>query len=770
MSLEDVVEKEFDERFSQEDMRLLKNQGICPKVANSYAAEFCAKAIMAFVQQNCSAATASMYFSETFSTEGELCELSALLAIRQVLQKRRLTSLESYDMRFSKDEIDILLVEGVPTNFANKLNKLNATEICRAYLNGGFDKRFDQLKRFHRSYDTWGWDYWYYWDYVHCYDNNPFLSATRKVGHFFKAIMYVARDLCSGIAKVSDVFDIIGAKLPIADFEWDWERGRISYTLGGPHRNHLFTNEIARIARAGCSLDDYDYFRRMNFWKQNDINLLLGAGIRGKELRGYYHVPVLAEFGRGYCGRRVDYFNDLNGEEYKYIVRAGDYREANYGQKVELYKVEQLLKIWEMKITYEQVREYDACFSLEQIFEFIQEGKSALEVNEFNKTEFRFRGKAVCELVKLGVSSEEANSYSDKYSDAGILGLIRSGLGANIANEYADALEEPVIADGIIELFEVGCTPERVLTYGRRFSAFAVNILWKIGLKPDDPTIKLNDEVVKLFGEITDLDQISKSPENYLLLGTGSKSIVLLNKENKSAWKFSRDVSNEFNLLKKLEEVHQGNLNCVVRAIGQPKEGVAIELEYLDGETLESKLKREGRLDDVKMVNCFYDILYGIYELRWAGIYHRDLHDRNILIRHANDRAMIIDLGEATDDPAEIYELNRAYGGNNDLISLGQLIYKMFTGHNLFNEGIGFTGEVKDEIKLKRERVYADPEKLKQLLEHIRIEADKSSINGFLTGCIIELLNDNLWVQPHISKVKEMIDSLEFYARSSFGP
>ncbi|MBL7117021.1 MAG: protein kinase family protein, partial [Nanoarchaeota archaeon] len=133
-----------------------------------------------------------------------------------------------------------------------------------------------------------------------------------------------------------------------------------------------------------------------------------------------------------------------------------------------------------------------------------------------------------------------------------------------------------------------------------------------------------------------------------------------------------------------------------------------IWLERISGETLETMLKKESLL--ISPFSYGYDILQGIQELRNAEIYHRDLHDRNIMIDEFGE-AIIIDLGAATTNPNEVHEQNRLYGGNNDLISLGLLMYKMATGHNLFSDesGHSYREEIKDSIKTEREKTYEDP-------------------------------------------------------------
>ncbi|MBU1030738.1 MAG: phosphotransferase, partial [Nanoarchaeota archaeon] len=147
-----------------------------------------------------------------------------------------------------------------------------------------------------------------------------------------------------------------------------------------------------------------------------------------------------------------------------------------------------------------------------------------------------------------------------------------------------------------------------------------------------------------------------------------------------------------------------------------------------------------------------------------AGIYHRDLHDRNIMIDEENDKAIIIDLGTATTNPNISNPQNRLYGGNNDLISLGQLMYKMATGHNLFNEENGQSQQspTKNHIKTEREKAYETKETLQPYLNKVKENIQESNLAKLITN----ILDDKLWTQPDKEKVEETKKTIEEYLSS----
>ncbi len=86
------------------------------------------------------------------------------------------------------------------------------------------------------------------------------------------------------------------------------------------------------------------------------------------------------------------------------------------------------------------------------------------------------------------------------------------------------------------------------------------------------------------------------------------------------------------------------------------------------------------------------------------------------MVDETKDRAVIIDLGIATTDPLAPPKNNRRYGGPNDLVSLGQIMYKMATGKHLFAKSKSMEKTVyAEQLKDHRDWVYEEPRRVEIL-------------------------------------------------------
>ena len=204
-------------------------------------------------------------------------------------------------------------------------------------------------------------------------------------------------------------------------------------------------------------------------------------------------------------------------------------------------------------------------------------------------------------------------------------------------------------------------------------------------------------------------------------------------------------------------QVHNAGEN-MVEVDGKPV--YSILMSYVEGSTLKDYLDKKEKLTESEVIQYGADLCNGLLEIRTADdkgkeIYYRDLHLENIMIDKKTSRAKITDLGEATFDPKTIHNQNRSYGGNNDLVSLGQIMYKMATGENLFNETNKQDDEVKDQIKVTREKAYKSKVTLKHYLNKV-----KQGVEGPLGDIIVDLLDDELLKQPSLKKLEEVQDEL----------
>ncbi|MBD3313513.1 hypothetical protein GF345_03655 [Candidatus Woesearchaeota archaeon] len=411
-----------------------------------------------------------------------------------------------------------------------------------------------------------------------------------------------------------------------------------------------------------------------------------------------------------------------------------------------------------------------------------------------------FSPEDVHQLILHNIRTQEANRVAGRFS----VKDIRRFAAKNIL-KTAYGFDERFSAATIELLLDIGCH-WHVNDYDPIFDEAEVYVLHKLGVKPDNirdkliPSLKkVMDYVLGRYNYHPDCDKelfwqeftrkdMPNVLEDLTLIGSGSNSVVLLDNPKVRlsdiyplALKFTDNPEEEYILLTMLSDPEH-----VIRLKEDSKrfkhDLLGIQLEYIEGETLETRIQKNGKFMIKDVFKYGLDITRGILELRGAyqgriPIYHRDLHDRNILIenrfdfsegeweefnRQKIDRAVIIDLGAATVDPYDVYAQNKAYGGNNDLISLGQLLYKMSTGHNLFNEGPGFTCNtaVKKDIKTIRETVYDDPELFQSYLNKVREDVKDRN----LADLIVYLLDDDLWTQPGLEKVQETERVFERYA------
>lgn len=123
-----------------------------------------------------------------------------------------------------------------------------------------------------------------------------------------------------------------------------------------------------------------------------------------------------------------------------------------------------------------------------------------------------------------------------------------------------------------------------------------------------------------------------------------------------------------------------------------------ISMEYIDGETISSLLRRIGRLPSDKAINVAKQICSGLAWAHDRGILHRDLKPANIML-DGNGEVRIADFGLAglavetqrdkhrAGTPAYMApEVLRGKGATNksDIYSLGLILYELFTGKPVY--------------------------------------------------------------------------------------
>src|SRR3984885_9650385 len=139
-----------------------------------------------------------------------------------------------------------------------------------------------------------------------------------------------------------------------------------------------------------------------------------------------------------------------------------------------------------------------------------------------------------------------------------------------------------------------------------------------------------------------------------------------------------------------------------------------IVLEYVEGETLKERIRRNGRLPITEAIAYAIEIARALGLAHAQHIVHRDVKPQNVLIDHEGS-AKVTDFGIArtleedgltadgrvlgtTDYVSPEQALGRHVSGQSDLYSLGVVLYEMLTGE------VPFTGENQVAVAMKHVR------------------------------------------------------------------
>ncbi|GAJ23856.1 unnamed protein product, partial [marine sediment metagenome] len=82
---------------------------------------------------------------------------------------------------------------------------------------------------------------------------------------------------------------------------------------------------------------------------------------------------------------------------------------------------------------------------------------------------------------------------------------------------------------------------------------------------------------------------------------------------------------------------------------------------------------------------------------------------------------------------------NRRYGGVNDIVSLGQIIYKMVTGEHIFTESKSMEGTIfADALKDCRDEIYNDKtgELLRKYLVEVDSKVEDETLRDLIKACL----------------------------------
>ncbi len=171
------------------------------------------------------------------------------------------------------------------------------------------------------------------------------------------------------------------------------------------------------------------------------------------------------------------------------------------------------------------------------------------------------------------------------------------------------------------------------------------------------------------------------------------------------------------------EAVLLGKLNSeyvarVIEQISDPKFGLILVMEFIDGDSLADVLDRRRKLPVTELIAVGIDIAKAIHVLHDANIIHRDLKPENVIMRRLSGgltKAALIDFGFARLDPhgqskrpnddaltgitradtmlgtiaymAPEQVLNsRDVGRAADIYALGAILYRAMTGRHVFGD------------------------------------------------------------------------------------
>jgi predicted Ser/Thr protein kinase len=135
---------------------------------------------------------------------------------------------------------------------------------------------------------------------------------------------------------------------------------------------------------------------------------------------------------------------------------------------------------------------------------------------------------------------------------------------------------------------------------------------------------------------------------------------------------------------------------CRVFDVGEADGRPFLSMEFIDGEDLQSLLRRIGRISYGKALEISRQLIGGLAAIHGCGILHRDLKPGNVMI-DGRGRVRIADFGVAAlaDEPGEgslvgtpAYVAPELWTGGkatvrSDLYALGLVLYEVFTGRKV---------------------------------------------------------------------------------------
>ena len=136
-----------------------------------------------------------------------------------------------------------------------------------------------------------------------------------------------------------------------------------------------------------------------------------------------------------------------------------------------------------------------------------------------------------------------------------------------------------------------------------------------------------------------------------------------------------------------------------VRGVGEHEGAPWLALEFIEGETLQTRLRR-GPLPVDEAIQVAHQLAQALARVHACGVLHRDLTPANVLLR--GDQALLTDFGLALDEDASVSRITASgmflgtpgywspeqlrgerelHGPHTDVYGLGGVLYACLTGH-----------------------------------------------------------------------------------------
>ena len=143
-----------------------------------------------------------------------------------------------------------------------------------------------------------------------------------------------------------------------------------------------------------------------------------------------------------------------------------------------------------------------------------------------------------------------------------------------------------------------------------------------------------------------------------------------------------------------------------LHTFGQAEDVLYYVMGYVEGESLEARLHREGRLDPDEVRRITSELADALEYAHQKGVVHRDIKPDNVLLERATGRALLTDFGVAKQHAQaetltqtgvivgtphymspEQASGDKDIDGRSDIYSLGVMAYRMATGRLPFEGG-----------------------------------------------------------------------------------